>query len=82
MICEPHERPRSHRSARRAYVATSALDSNQEYVRIQKRATEAPGTARGQGQGNWATLFREWLPRYFHVVNKGSILTDSGYASP
>lgn len=53
-----------------------------EYRRIQKRATEDPGTAGDQGEENWATLLRQWLPSYFHVVTKGRILTANAYASP
>lgn len=53
-----------------------------EYIRIQKRATEDPGTAGDQGEENWASLLRSWLPSYFKIVTKGRILTDSGYASP
>ena len=34
-----------------------------EYDRIQKRATEDPGTAGDQGEENWAELLRGWLPR-------------------
>ena len=41
-----------------------------------------PSTAGDQGEENWATLLRKWLPNYFHIVTKGRILTDSGYASP
>ncbi len=54
----------------------------EEYARIQKRAASDPGTAGDQGEENWATLLRDWLPSYFHVVTKGQILTDSGYVSP
>ena len=54
----------------------------EEYTRIRKRAAEDPGTAGDQGEENWATLLRQWLPSYFHVVTKGRILTHSGYASP
>jgi hypothetical protein len=64
------------------FVRRSQKELQDEYVRIQKRATEDPGTAGDQGEENWATLFREWLPQYFHVITKGRILTDTGYASP
>ena len=47
-----------------------------------KRATEDPGTAGDQGEENWATLLRNWLPTYFHIVTKGRILCENGYASP
>jgi hypothetical protein len=53
-----------------------------EYKRISERATEDPGTAGDQGEENWATLLRNWLPSYFYVVTKGRILTRNNYASP
>ena len=64
------------------FVRTSQRELQEEYIRIQKRATEDPGTAGDQGEENWATLFRKWLPQYFHVVTKGRVLTDAGYVSP
>lgn len=64
------------------FVLRSQRELQEEYVRIQKRASDDPGTAGDQGEENWATLFRKWLPHYFHVVTKGRILTDSGYTSP
>ena len=53
-----------------------------EYERILQRAAEDPGTAGDQGEENWATLLRNWLPSYFHIVTKGRILCENGYASP
>lgn len=64
------------------FIGRAQRDLQDEYVRIQKRATEDPGTAGDQGEENWATLLKQWLPHYFHVVTKGRILTDSGYTSP
>src|SRR5215510_1066483 len=53
-----------------------------EYDRIQRRATEDPGTAGDQGEENWATLLRGWLPPIYQVVTKGRILSHEGIASP
>lgn len=53
-----------------------------EYERIRKRAAEDPGTAGDQGEENWATLLREWLPPTFRVVTKGRILGIDGAAGP
>lgn len=53
-----------------------------EYIRIQKRAIEDPGTAGDQGEENWASLFREWLPQSYHIVTKGRILSRDGVAGP
>ncbi len=52
------------------------------YARIRKHSSEDPGTAGDQGEEDWCKLLKEWLPNYFHVVNKGIITTESGYASP
>ena len=49
-----------------------------EYDRIQKRATEDPGTAGDQGEENWAELLRGWLPRTYAVVTKGRIISADG----
>ncbi|MFC6223974.1 DUF6602 domain-containing protein [Hymenobacter artigasi] len=54
----------------------------EEYDRIQKRAAEDPGTAGDQGEENWATLLRNWLPHTFHIVTKGRILSYKGIAGP
>lgn len=64
------------------FVSRSQREIQEEYERIQKRATEDPGTAGDQGEENWATLIRNWLPRYFQVVTKGRILSQSCDASP
>ena len=64
------------------FIRKTQADLQAEYLRIQKRASEDPGTAGDQGEENWATLLRQWLPRYFHVVTKGRILCDNGYTSP
>lgn len=64
------------------FVTASQREIEAEYARIRKRSAEDPGTAGDQGEENWAALLRNWLPQYFHIVTKGRILTDSGYASP
>ena len=53
-----------------------------EYDRIQKRATEDPGTAGDQGEENWAELLSGWLPRSYEVVTKGRIISQDGRTSP
>jgi len=53
-----------------------------EYNRIRGKATEDPGTAGDQGEENWASLLRQWLPASFHVVTKGRIISDHGVAGP
>lgn len=64
------------------FVISCQKDIEREYARIRRRATEDPGTAGDQGEENWASLLRSWLPSYFHIVTKGRIITESGYASP
>jgi len=64
------------------FVISSQKGIEEEYARIRKRAQEDPGTAGDQGEENWATLLRGWLPSYFQVVTKGRIITESGWVSP
>ncbi len=64
------------------FLTSTQRQLQAEYERIQKRASEDPGTAGDQGEENWATLFRNWLPSYFHIVTKGRILCENGYVSP
>jgi hypothetical protein len=37
-------------------------DIGREYERIQKRVGEDLGTAGDQGEENWASVLRNWLP--------------------
>lgn len=53
-----------------------------DYELIQRRATDDPGTAGDQGEENWATLLRNWLPPMYPIVTKGRILARDGWASP
>jgi hypothetical protein len=53
-----------------------------EYGRVQGRVKEDPGTAGDQGEENWASVLRQWLPREYPVVTKGRILGHNGQVSP
>lgn len=53
-----------------------------EYQRIYSRASEDPGTAGDEGEENWATLLREWLPPAYRVVTKGRLINHKGEMSP
>jgi len=53
-----------------------------EYHRIRKRSSEDPGTAGDQGEENWASLLRDWLPPVYQIVTKGRILGFDGPPSP
>jgi hypothetical protein len=64
------------------FLQSATEEMSREYCRIQKRAAEDPGTAGDQGEENWATLLRGWLPRTYHIVTKGRILHHDGIASP
>lgn len=64
------------------FMRAMTEDMAREYDRIQKRASEDPGTAGDQGEENWATLLRGWLPPTYQVVTKGRILSHEGIASP
>jgi hypothetical protein len=64
------------------FMQTATKEMQDEYKRIQKRSQEDPGTAGDQGEENWATLLRDWLPPAYQIVTKGRILGDTGKASP
>ena len=53
-----------------------------EYDRIRRRTLEDPGPAGDQGEENWASLLREWLPSTYKVVTKGRIIGADGRTSP
>lgn len=64
------------------FIDSIARQVSEEYKRIQKRACEDPGTAGDQGEENWASLLRGWLPHTMRIVTKGRILSEKGVASP
>lgn len=64
------------------FMNSATQEIENEYIRIQKRVKEDPGTAGDQGEENWATLLRNWLPPIFQIVTKGRILSHKGIASP
>jgi len=64
------------------FMSQISMEMASEYDRIQKRATEDPGTAGDQGEENWATLLRDWLPPTYQIVTKGRIISHEGKTSP
>jgi len=64
------------------FMKSTHQEIEREYIRIQKRASEDPGTAGDQGEENWATLLKNWLPPTFQIVTKGRVLSHKGIASP
>lgn len=65
-----------------AHMDSVKKEMANEYMRIQKRSKEDPGTAGDQGEENWADFFRGWLPANYHVVTKGRIIDAKGKSSP
>jgi hypothetical protein len=63
------------------YLEEIQLTLSQDYLQIQKRVKEDPGTAGDQAEETWAGVLRRWLPQHFHVVTKGRIIGSSGAAS-
>lgn len=53
-----------------------------EYERIRDRTRDDPGTAGDEGEENWASLLRRWLPAGYHITTKGRLLSHDGKASP
>jgi hypothetical protein len=64
------------------FLISTHEEMEREYNRIQKRVLEDPGTAGDQGEENWATLLKNWLPPNLQIVTKGRILSKQGIASP
>lgn len=64
------------------FMYSSTKDIQDEYSRIQMRATEDPGTAGDQGEENWAELLRDWLSPTYQIVTKGRIIGHKGDTSP
>ncbi len=63
------------------FMAQVSDEMASEYERIYARAAEDPGTAGDEGEENWATLFREWLPPTYHVQTKGRLIGHDGAMS-
>lgn len=64
------------------FMAQVTDEMASEYARIYARAVGDPGTAGDEGEENWATLFREWLPPTYHVQTKGRLIGHDGALSP
>lgn len=64
------------------FMAQLSAEMASEYGRIFARAAEDPGTAGDEGEENWATLLREWLPSNYHVETKGRLISPDGRRSP
>ena len=63
------------------FINSSIDELEREYNRLQSRVREDPGTAGDEGEENWATTLRNWLPSNYHVKTKGRIINPNGKAS-
>ena len=64
------------------FIRRASQSMQDDYNTIQTWAKEDPGSAGDQGEENWATLLRQWLPSTFHIVTKGRIIGYDGTMSP
>lgn len=64
------------------FMAQVTDEMASEYERIFARSSEDPGTAGDEGEENWASLLREWLPQNYYVRTKGRLLGHDGTMSP
>ena len=64
------------------YIEEINFALQQDYLQIQSRVKQDPGTAGDQAEETWAEILRKWLPSHYHVVTKGRILSSNGQASP
>ena len=64
------------------FIRRASQSMQDDYNTIQNWAKEDPGSAGDQGEENWATLLRQWLPSTFHIVTKGRIIGYDGTMSP
>ncbi len=64
------------------FLAQVTEEIASEYQRIFSSTAEDPGTAGDEGEENWATLLRDWLPPAYHVATKGRLIGADGTKSP
>lgn len=57
------------------------MEMQSEYERIRTRSIEDPGTAGDEGEENWVSLFKKWLPGDLQTATKGSLLCADGTAT-
>ena len=65
-----------------SFMSQISQEMAAEYEQIRMRATEDPGTAGDQGEENWATLLKGWLPPTYQVETKGRLISHDGTTSP
>ena len=60
------------------YMMDAEVQLQSRYKSIQRLTRIDPGTAGDEGEENWASLLREWIPSTYRVVTKGRLLSPSG----
>lgn len=61
-----------------SYFRQATAEMQMEYERLRSRALQDPGTAGDEGEGNWVSLFKRWLPGDLHIASKGRVLCANG----
>ena len=64
-----------------AFMKQISSEMAAEYNRIYAQAANDPGTAGDEGESNWASLLREWIPQGYHVETKGRLIGTDGTRS-
>ncbi|MER7773207.1 DUF6602 domain-containing protein [Kitasatospora sp. NPDC096140] len=64
-----------------SYFKQATMEMQLEYERIRARSMEDPGTAGDEGEENWASLLRKWLPGDLQIATKGRVLCGDGEAT-
>jgi hypothetical protein len=64
------------------FMAQVTTEMASEYDRIFARSEQDPGTAGDEGEENWASLLRDWLPPQYHITTKGRLIGANGEMSP
>lgn len=53
-----------------------------QYQRILGRASKHPNTAGEQGESDWQTLLKDWIPASYEIVTRGHLVYGDGTTSP
>jgi hypothetical protein len=61
------------------FIASASREMEGEYKRLHGHAGGRGGP---QGEQNWASLLRDWLPAHYHVVTNGHIVDQEGKVGP
>src|SRR6185369_14151226 len=53
-----------------------------QYQRVQHRVSGQPNTTGEQGESDWGTILRDWLPSGYEIVTRGRLIYNDGETSP